>query len=116
MNKLSKFSKNLEYLFITSNFFLVKILRKIFYFNIFSNFFVNKKNLAFFYDLNINPVTFDFAHHLVQAEEFRRKKRLKNIDIFIVKSNRNIPARMINFALKNSEFEVENRAMKSFFL
>ncbi len=115
MKKLSKFFKNLEYIFNTSNLFLVKIFRKIIYFEIFNNFFVNKKDLAFFYDLNVNPVTFDFAHHLVQAEEFRREKNLKKIDIFIVKSNYKIPARMINFAVKNSEFEVENRAYEIIF-
>lgn len=112
---ISRIVKNIEYLFITSDLLLFKFLRKLLSFNWFSKHFVNTKDVAFFYDLNVNPVTFDFAHYLVQAEEFRRKKKLANIDIFIIKSKYKIPARMANFSINNSQFEVENRAYEIIF-
>jgi hypothetical protein len=113
--KIFRILKNIEYLFMTSNFFFFKFLRKILIFNSFSSYFVNTKDLAFFYDLNINPVTFDFAHYLVQAEEFRRKKKLANIDVFIIKPKYKIPARMASFSVNNSQFEIENRTYEIIF-
>ena len=115
MRIIEKKFKNLEFLFNTSNFFLYKFLRKIVRYKKISKFIVNKKDLAFFYDLNVNQISHDFAHYLVQAEEFRRKKKLESIDIFIIKSNYKITARMMDFSKVNSRFEVENRAYEIIF-
>ncbi len=115
MKNINKNYKILEYLFNTSDFFLIKFLRKIIKFNYFLISSKNKKDLAFFYDLNVNQVSHDFAHYLVQAEEYRRKKKLTNIDIFIIKSKYKVPARMINFSKSNSVFEVDNRTYEIIF-
>ena len=70
---------------------------------------LNKTNLAFIYNLNLDPITFDFGHFLIEAELFRKKKKLKKIDVYIVKNNKAVPARMLKFIKSHSRNELKNR-------
>ncbi|MDC0647372.1 hypothetical protein OAP44_00950 [Candidatus Pelagibacter sp.] len=70
---------------------------------------LNKTNLAFIYNLNLDPITFDFGHFLIEAELFRKKKKLKKIDVYIVKNNKAVPARMLKFIERHSRNELKNR-------
>ena len=99
--------KLLKFLYFENIFF--SFLKKFynFFFNALQK--KNKKNLAFIYDLEMNPITFDFGHFLVQAEEERRRKKLKFTDIFIIKNSVNYTVKMHDFFIKNSIYELDNR-------
>jgi hypothetical protein len=112
VNKIKKknivyYLKILKFLYYENIFF--SLIKKIYNFFFYNSQILNKKNLAFVYDLERNPTTFDFGHFLVQAEEERREKKLKFIDVFIIKLHSNYSVKMHDFYIKNSDHELNNR-------
>ena len=87
-----------------------------FFFVIFRYFFgsssyynVNKSNLLFIYDLELNPLTFNFGQHLANATIYLKNKSLKNIDLLIINSSSANPIKTKKLKLFMSEHEANNR-------
>ena len=70
---------------------------------------VNDSNLLFIYDLELNPLTFNFGQYLANAIIYSRKKSLKNIDLLIIKSSSSNPIKTKKLKLFMSENEAANR-------
>lgn len=70
---------------------------------------INKSNLLFVYDLDLNPLTFNFGQHLANATIYSRNKSLKNIDLLIINSSSSNPIKTKKLKLFMSEHEAKNR-------
>ena len=83
-------------------------------FGIFSNSVTNtnKSSLLFVYDLELNPLTFNFGQHLANAIIYAKKNSLKNIDLQIIKSGSLNPIKTKKLKLYMSEHEADNRVFE----
>ena len=118
MNKLKKLlyylfndpdyiSSYIKYKMRSNKSFFFVILRYFFGISSFSN--INKSSLLFVYDLELNPLTFNFGQHLANASIFSKKKSLKNIDLLIINSSSSNPIKTKKLKLFMSDHEANNR-------
>ena len=70
---------------------------------------INNSSLLFVYDLELNPLTFNFGQHFANATIYSKIKSLKKIDLLIIKSSSSNPIKTNKLKLFISENEAENR-------
>ena len=75
----------------------------------FSNSKAISNSLLFVYDLELNPLTFNFGQHLANAVIESKKKSIKNVDLLIIKSSSSNPIKTKKLKLFMGENEAENR-------
>ena len=97
LNYKIKSSKSLFFVFIRYLFALSKIPIR------------NNSNLLFVYDLELNPLTYNFGQYLANATIYSRNKSLKKIDLLIIKSRDRNPIKTKKLKQFFSEHEAENR-------
>ena len=64
---------------------------------------MSDSSLTAFYDLEVSPVSFDFAVFLVLAENFRKRLDCKTLRIVIV------PGANSGFRNENSGYDIDNK-------
>lgn len=70
---------------------------------------INNSSLLFIYDLELNPLTFNFGQHFANATIYSKIKSLKKIDLLIIKSSSSNPIKTKKLKQYISENEAENR-------